>query len=60
VSVRRQGRERLYRINGEAIKSVHDWTKLFERFWENQLDRIKRRAEEKARKAGGPYDAKHP
>lgn len=49
VSVRRQGRERLYRVNGEAIKSVHDWTKLFERFWDSQLDRIKRRAEEKAK-----------
>ncbi|MFT3685281.1 MAG: metalloregulator ArsR/SmtB family transcription factor [Phycisphaerales bacterium] len=59
VSVRRNGRERLYRVNGEAIKSVHDWTKLFERFWESQLARIKRRAEEKARKAADANDSKH-
>ncbi|HZW05478.1 MAG TPA: metalloregulator ArsR/SmtB family transcription factor [Phycisphaerales bacterium] len=49
VSVRRNGRERLYRVNGEGIKAVHDWTKLFEKYWDNQLDRIKQRAEAKAK-----------
>jgi DNA-binding transcriptional ArsR family regulator len=59
VSVRRNGRERLYRVNGEAIKSIHDWTKLFEQFWESQLERIKRRAEEKARGTGGTNGLKN-
>jgi DNA-binding transcriptional ArsR family regulator len=49
VSVRRLGRERRYRVNGGQIKTIHDWTGLFERFWENQLDRIKASAEAKAR-----------
>ncbi|MFA6045586.1 MAG: metalloregulator ArsR/SmtB family transcription factor [Phycisphaerales bacterium] len=45
VSVRRQGRERMYRVNGEQLRTVHDWAKTFEQFWSDQLDRIKQRAE---------------
>jgi DNA-binding transcriptional ArsR family regulator len=47
VSARRDGRQRLYRVNGEKLKTVHDWAKMFERFWANQLIRIKERAERK-------------
>lgn len=49
VSVRRQGRERYYRLEASKIKTVHDWTMTFERFWSDQLDRIKQRAESKRR-----------
>ena len=49
VSVDRNGRERMYRLNAQELKSVYDWAKAFERFWSHQLDRIKQRAEEKAR-----------
>lgn len=49
VHVRRQGRRRMYRVNGERLKPVFDWVKSFEQFWENQLDRIKERAEAMAR-----------
>ena len=49
VSVRGNGRQRLYRIEPEKLQIVHDWTKTFERFWTGQLSRIKQRAEEKAR-----------
>ena len=49
VSVRRAGRQRLYRVNGETLKTVYDWTKAFERLWAHQLDRVKDRAERKAR-----------
>lgn len=48
VRVRRAGRQRLYSVNGPALKPIHDWTKTFERFWTHQLDRIKERAERKA------------
>lgn len=47
VSARRDGRQRLYRVNGEKLKTIHDWTRLFERFWAHQLLRIKERAERK-------------
>jgi DNA-binding transcriptional ArsR family regulator len=49
VSVRPQGRNRLYRLNGERIKAVYDWSATYERFWSQQLDRIKHRAEAAAR-----------
>jgi len=49
VSVSRHGRHRLYRLNAEELKPVHDWVKTYERFWTHQLDRIKERAERKAR-----------
>jgi DNA-binding transcriptional ArsR family regulator len=48
VSVRRQGRRRLYRLNAERLKAVHDWTSTFARLWTHQLDRIKARAEREA------------
>ena len=48
VSVRKEGQHRLYRLNPREIKTVHDWTTTFERYWTNQLDRIKERAERQA------------
>src|SRR5688572_8412503 len=47
VSVRRHGRHRLYRLNAEQLKPVHDWVKPYERYWTHQLARIKERAERK-------------
>jgi DNA-binding transcriptional ArsR family regulator len=49
VTMRKHGRQRLYRVNGESLKTVHDWTKTFEKLWEHQLARVKERAERKAR-----------
>jgi DNA-binding transcriptional ArsR family regulator len=49
VTVRGSGRRRLYSLNAEQLRSIHDWTKTFERFWDHQLARIKERAERKAR-----------
>jgi DNA-binding transcriptional ArsR family regulator len=51
VSMRGSGRHRLYRLNGEGLKPVHDWVQTFERFWKHQLDRVKQRAEEKMKSA---------
>jgi DNA-binding transcriptional ArsR family regulator len=51
VSVRRDGRNMLYRTNAEAIRPLYEWTETFERFWRNQLNRIKERAEAKANPA---------
>jgi len=47
VRVRRNGRHMFYRTNAEAIRPLHEWTKTFERLWDNQLLRIKQRAEGK-------------
>lgn len=47
VRERRKGRQRLYKINAEQLKPIHDWVKNYERFWQHQLERIKIRAERK-------------
>lgn len=49
VSVTKQGPLRLYRLNPQELKPVHDWIREFERFWTHQIDRIKERAEQKMR-----------
>jgi DNA-binding transcriptional ArsR family regulator len=45
VEVRRDGRQILYRTNAEGIRPLHDWTSRFQRYWRNQLLRVKERAE---------------
>lgn len=57
VSVERQGQSRVYQLNAQEIKAVHDWTSTFERFWTHHLDRIKQRAEAKARTRDHPFAA---
>jgi DNA-binding transcriptional ArsR family regulator len=47
VHVRRDGRNKLYRTNAQAIRPLHEWTSTFERLWLHQLHRIKERAEGK-------------
>lgn len=45
VRMRRHGRQKLYQTNADGIRPLHEWTETFERFWANQLGRIKERAE---------------
>lgn len=40
VDVRDQGRQRLYRLNGHALKPIHDWVKNYERSWTERFDRL--------------------
>ena len=40
VSVREAGRQRFYRLNGQALKPVHDWVKTYERMWTEQFDKL--------------------
>jgi DNA-binding transcriptional ArsR family regulator len=49
VAVVKQGQQRLYSLEAEKLKTVHDWVKAFESLWTHQLDRIKERAERRAR-----------
>jgi len=46
VSMRREGRRTMYRINGETLRTIHDWSSMFARHWRAQLRRIKAQAEE--------------
>lgn len=45
VRVRLSGRRRFYRLNGERLKPLFDWSASFETFWTDHLGRIKARAE---------------
>lgn len=40
VEVRDRGRQRLYRLNGQALKPIHDWITLYERTWSERFDRL--------------------
>jgi DNA-binding transcriptional ArsR family regulator len=40
VDVREEGRQRLYRLNGRALKPIHDWVKSYERSWSGRFDRL--------------------
>jgi DNA-binding transcriptional ArsR family regulator len=40
VDVREDGRQRFYRLNGEALKPIHDWVKNYERTWSERFDRL--------------------
>jgi DNA-binding transcriptional ArsR family regulator len=40
VEVRDEGRQRLYRVNGRALRPIHDWVSGFERSWSERFDRL--------------------
>jgi DNA-binding transcriptional ArsR family regulator len=40
VDVRADGRRRLYRLNGAALKPIHDWVKEYERLWSDRFDEL--------------------
>jgi DNA-binding transcriptional ArsR family regulator len=40
VDVREDGRQRLYRLNGRALKPIHDWVKDYERTWSERFDQL--------------------
>lgn len=40
VEVRGDGRHRWYRVNGPALKPIHDWVLPFARTWNARLDRL--------------------
>jgi DNA-binding transcriptional ArsR family regulator len=40
VAAREDGRQRLYRLNGSALKPVYDWVKDFEQLWSERFARM--------------------
>jgi DNA-binding transcriptional ArsR family regulator len=53
VDVRDEGRRRLYRLNGHALKPIHDWVKSYERTWSERFDQLDVVLEELKRKEEG-------
>ena len=56
VDVRDEGRRRLYRLNGHALKPIHDWVKNYERSWSERFDQLDAVLEELKRKDGDVGD----
>jgi DNA-binding transcriptional ArsR family regulator len=40
VEVRDEGRQRLYRLNGHALKPIHDWVKRYEHTWSERFAQL--------------------
>ena len=40
VTARDHGRQRLYRVNGHALKPIHDWVKTYERTWDERFEAL--------------------
>lgn len=40
VDVRPEGRERFYRLNGPALKPIHDWVTRYERAWTDRFEAL--------------------
>jgi DNA-binding transcriptional ArsR family regulator len=53
VDVREDGRQRLYRLNGEALRPMHEWLKQFERSWSERFDALDDVLEDLKRKEQG-------
>jgi DNA-binding transcriptional ArsR family regulator len=53
VDVRDEGRQRLYRLNGHALKPIHDWVKGYERLWSDRFEELDAVLEDLKRKEQG-------
>jgi DNA-binding transcriptional ArsR family regulator len=40
VDVRDNGRQRVYRLNGHALKPIHDWVRKYERTWSERFEQL--------------------
>ncbi len=56
VAVREKGRQRLYRLNGQALKPIHDWVKEYERTWTERFDQLDVVLDQLKEKENGSHD----
>ncbi|NLT04912.1 MAG: helix-turn-helix transcriptional regulator [Solirubrobacterales bacterium] len=40
VAVHKDGRRRLYRVDGAALRPIYDWVKAYEQTWQERFDRL--------------------
>ena len=40
VRVRKEGKQRLYNLNGQELKPVFDWVQPYEHLWHERYDRL--------------------
>jgi len=56
VEVRDEGRQRIYRLNGQSLKPIHDWVKNYERSWNERFEALDEMLEELKAKEEGHGD----
>jgi DNA-binding transcriptional ArsR family regulator len=56
VEVRDAGRQRVYRLNGRALKPIHDWVKTYEDTWSERFEQLDDVLEDLKRKEQGDDD----
>ena len=56
VEVRDAGRRRLYRLNGQPLKPIHDWVSGYERSWDERFGRLDDVLEDLKQKEQGDDD----
>jgi len=59
VSVREDGRRRVYRLDGRPLKPIHDWLEHYERTWEAKFEVLDEVLEELKRAGGQAHDGKN-
>jgi DNA-binding transcriptional ArsR family regulator len=57
VEVRDEGRQRIYRLNGQPLKPIHDWVKDYARSWEESFEVLDEILEELKSKEDGNGDS---
>jgi DNA-binding transcriptional ArsR family regulator len=53
VGVRDHGRQRLYRLNGQALKPIHEWISNYEHLWSDRFEQLDLVLEDLKRKEQG-------
>ena len=48
IAVEAKGRERIHRLNPQALKTAADWLSYFDRFWDDRLAKLKKAVEDSA------------
>ncbi len=46
VDVREEGRQRMYRLNGQPLKPIHDWVSSYEQAWTERFEALDELLEE--------------
>ena len=57
VEVREEGRQRMYRLNGRALKPIHDWVEELEQTWNERFEALDE-LDAKEREDGGTDEGK--
>lgn len=56
VQAREEGRRRLYRVDGEALRPIFDWVSRYRHLWEERFERLDDVLEDLKKEEGGDGD----